>query len=200
MTRVKVTPLSRRAALKGGLATALGLPAMATALVACTPEQFRISSDYSELLIKVSDLVIPQTDTPGALAAGVPDYVRAVVGAFLTDEEQASFKAGLTEFDELAHGLKAESFLAATPNQQVEILKILDARAGDSVAEEDTEVSSDNESDSRTSWGRLRDMIVFGYYTSEVATEELAFEEIPGRYVGDVALQEVGRAWLSRGV
>lgn len=200
MTCTKVTPLSRRAALKGGLATALGLPAMATALAACTPAQLRLSSDYSELLVKVSDLVIPQTDTPGALAAGVPDYVRAVVGAFLTDEEQASFKAGLTGFDELAHELKAESFLAAATDQQIEVLKVLDAGAGDFALEDDTEAASDEEADKWTSWSRLRDMIVFGYYTSEVATEELRFDEIPGRYVGDVPLQEVGRAWLSRGV
>jgi hypothetical protein len=179
--------MSRRSALKGAAALTFGLPAIATALAACTPEQLTLSSEYSELIIKVSDLVIPQTDTPGALAAGVPDYVRAVVGAFMTDTEQAEFKAGLAEFDSLAHALKAESFLAAKPDQQVDILKTLDARA------------TSNE-DKQGSWNRLRDMIIFGYYTSEAATQELRFEEIPGRYVGDASFQEGGRAWLSRGV
>jgi len=182
MTDLTSPTMSRRAALKGGLATTLSLPTMAVALAACSSEQVALTSDYAALIEKVSDLVIPQTDTQGALAAGVPDYVRAVVGAFLTEEEQAAFKSGLSAFDKLAHEEKAESFLAASPEQQFEILSELD--------------SGEAESAATATWRRLKDMVVFGYYTSEAATEELAYEEIPGRYVGDIPFQEVGRAWL----
>jgi len=186
MTDLTSPTMSRRAALKGGLATTLSLPTMAVALAACSSEQVALTSDYAALIEKVSDLVIPQTDTQGALAAGVPDYVRAVVGAFFTEEEQAAFKSGLSAFDKLAHEEKAESFLAASPEQQFEILSELD--------------SGEAESAATATWRRLKDMVVFGYYTSEAATEELAYEEIPGRYVGDIPFQEVGRAWLDRGV
>jgi hypothetical protein len=49
-------------------------------------------------------------------------------------------------------------------------------------------------------WRSLREITIFGYYTSEAATKELNFEELPGRYNGCVPMEEVGRAWLDRGV
>lgn len=186
MTRLNPKPISRRTALKGGAAVALGLPTVAAALSACTPEQVAVTSDYASLIERVSDLSIPHTDTPGALVAGVPAYVRAVVGAFLTDAEQADFKSGLLEFDKLAQTKKATNFLSASPAQQIEILTALDTGKAMNSAQ--------------AAWRQLKDMIVFGYYTSEVATQELAYEEIPGRYIGDVPFADIGRAWLSRGV
>ena len=47
---------------------------------------------------------------------------------------------------------------------------------------------------------QLRDLVIFGFYTSEAATSELSYEELPGRYDGCVPMAEIGRAWLDRGV
>ena len=45
-------------------------------------------------------------------------------------------------------------------------------------------------------FARLKEWTLIGYYTSEAgATEELQWLANPGRYVPDMPLAEVGRAW-----
>lgn len=177
--------LSRRKALQAGLA-AVALPTMTNALAACSPEQAAATSEYAPLIDRISDLVIPETDTLGALGAGVPDYVRAVIGAFLTEDAQARFKSGLAVFDTLAREERAEHFLSAPKDLQRAILKRLD--------------TANDHAPGKALWQQLRDMIIFGYYTSEAATRELAYEALPGRFSGDIPLDDIGRAWLVRGV
>ena len=46
----------------------------------------------------------------------------------------------------------------------------------------------------------LKQLIVFGYYTSEVgATRELGFDPYPGGFRGSVPYASVGKAWFRNG-
>ncbi len=180
----KLGSIDRRAALKGGLAI-LGLPTMATVITACGGRPKQGTSPYSELIADLSELIIPETDTPGAKSAGVPAYAEAVVETFMTDEERTAFNAGMQVFDTLAHAREQMSFVQSDAETKQEILQLL---------EQGTE-EVDN-----SAWRDLREIVIFGYYTSEAATEELAYEQIPGRQVGCVPYEEIGRAWLDRGV
>ncbi len=184
--------ISRRAALRGGMALA-ALPTMAAALSACSPQARQEISPYSDVIANLSDRIIPETDTPGAVTAGVPGYVEAVVASFLSDAERADFVAGLEALDGLAHAQGATSFVTADAEIQANILQTLDDR----VDVEELEIARMS---ALATWRSLRRMVIFGYYTSETATQELAYEEIPGRYVGCIPFDQVGRAWLDRGV
>jgi gluconate 2-dehydrogenase gamma chain len=55
------------------------------------------TSEY-ELISKLTDLIIPATDTAGALAAGVPEYVDRVVS--LNVEHQGLMRAGVDWLDD----------------------------------------------------------------------------------------------------
>ena len=48
------------------------------------------------LVSRIADLIIPATDTPGALGAGVPFYIDYVVSA--NDDLKREFQTGLTWF------------------------------------------------------------------------------------------------------
>lgn len=130
--------------------------------------------DHIDLVSAISDRIIPATDTGGALAAKVPEYIAAVYEQHFTEEQQADFTAGLSVISDRLSD-------AGTPDDIDTVLAALDA-------EDDP------------TWRSLRELTIFGYYTSETATEELAYEEIPGRYDGCIPLSDVGSAWLARGV
>jgi hypothetical protein len=183
MTQPKIARPSRRRALKtlafatGG---AVSLPLMST-LSACSPEIKQELSPFMDLIEDVSEMIIPQTDTPGAVAASVPAYIEALVGTHYTPEEREAFKTGLKVFDEMAHLKSASRFLAASDAAKTLILEELDR-------------------DGAAIWQQLKQAVAFGYYTSEAAAEELQYDPIPGQYDGDADLSAVGRAWLTTGI
>jgi hypothetical protein len=73
------------------------------------------------LVSRLADLIIPATDTPGALAAGVPEYVDRVVS--LNPEHQGVMRAGLEWVDERARELFGERFLGVSEAQQIQVLQ-----------------------------------------------------------------------------
>ncbi|MEO9969890.1 MAG: gluconate 2-dehydrogenase subunit 3 family protein [Hyphomonadaceae bacterium] len=139
-----------------------------------------------ELVKQICELIIPRTDTPGAKDARVPAYIEYLLTTHYSDEERIQFEAGLTIFDEMARERTAKSFVDASQTHQKSILKKLDSGGGVTLA---TEV-----------WRKLKQAVVFGYYTSESATAELQYDPIPGEYNGNIDLEEVGRAWLTTGI
>jgi gluconate 2-dehydrogenase gamma chain len=75
------------------------------------------------LVSRVTDLIIPATDTAGALAAGVPEYVDRVVS--LNPEHQGLMRAGLQWLDDRSRELFAAGFLGVSEEQQVQMLQPL---------------------------------------------------------------------------
>jgi hypothetical protein len=179
--------MDRRTALRGFVTiagAAVLLPSMAS-LGGCSTKPATLD-EHMALLKAVVGRIIPKTDTPGAIEAGVPEYIAAVFEQHMTPEQQSDFAAGLGAIATLAKREGGSDFLAATPETQDDILGKL-AGSADGTAGKDT-------------WQQLHDMAVFGFYTSEAATQELAYEEIPGRQIGCLPFEDIGRAWLDRGV
>jgi gluconate 2-dehydrogenase gamma chain len=80
-----------------------------------------------ELISRLTDLIIPATDTPGALGAGVPEYVDRVVS--LNPEHQGLMRAGLEWIDERSRELFTQPFLTVSEAQQILILQPLSDEA-----------------------------------------------------------------------
>ena len=80
------------------------------------------AAEYA-LVSRVTDLIIPATDTPGAVGAGVPAYVDRVVS--LNPEHQGLMRAGLEWLDARSRELFAGPFLDASEAQQIQMLQPL---------------------------------------------------------------------------
>lgn len=179
--------LDRRAILRGTVTiagTAVTLPLIGS-LAGCNAAPASLAN-FMPLIRRIADRIIPETETPGAIAADVPGYVAAVFDAHFTAQQQSDFSAGLEAIADFAH------------TQGLAELETLETDELDAVL---TKLASgEAEGAAPTAWQQLRDMVIFGFYTSEEATQELSYEQIPGRYEACVPFSEVGRAWLDRGV
>jgi gluconate 2-dehydrogenase gamma chain len=84
------------------------------------------AAEYA-LVSRVADLIIPATDTPGAVGAGVPEYVDRVVAQ--NPEHQGLMRAGLAWVDDRSQELFAVPFLGASEAQQIQLLQPLSDEA-----------------------------------------------------------------------
>jgi hypothetical protein len=125
----------------------------------------------------IADIIIPQTDTPGATGVGVPHYIDQALTNWLFEAETDDFLASLNLF--LAHN---PGFLRASDDTRYLVIKGLDDRLDDLPAD-------------YRFYRLLKELVLIGYYTSEVgATEELAFDPVPGGYSA-IKVTEETKAW-----
>lgn len=162
-------------ALSGEALAALAAPARAPGLLA--PDALALTGVLVEL-------IIPTTDTPGALAVGAHRTISHLLHTCAGKSEQAQFLAGLARVDSAAKAHKGKRFAALTPARQVALLHAIDAGQAPFNGED------------QDFFRQLKAYTAFAYYTAEVgATRELAYLPVPGGYKGDVPLKKIGRGW-----
>ena len=138
------------------------------------------SPDQFALLEQVSEVMIPASDTPGAMAAGVPDFMRQMLADWGSHETRAQIQAVLDRIDKQAWNRYGAAFVALPGERRLEILRNVDAEG---VARQDV------------AYGKFKWLLLVGYYQSEVgATQELRYELVPGAWRACLPLAEVGRA------
>lgn len=132
------------------------------------------------LLRELGEIIIPTTDTPGAIAAGVHDFINHFVVYCASKPEQQKLQATLTRINSGS----GKPFLLLEKEQQIELLNNME-QAKNGFTQTD-----------REGFKQLKGLVVFGYYTSEIgASQELAYLAIPGGYKGNFKFKEIGRAW-----
>lgn len=130
--------IARAAYILGGVISA---PTLAGVLAGCesrVPEAASaaraLNPKQKELIATLADHVIPATDTPGARAAGVQDFIDVMMAEYYPAEERTRFVAGLARVDTRAKQAFGKNFTAATPDQQLELVKALNRQAFDDPA------------------------------------------------------------------
>src|SRR5260221_12751315 len=76
-------------------------------------------------VVVMTDLIIPETDTPGAKAARVNEFIDGILTEWATAEERQYFLAGLEGVAKQSRELFAKDFVGATPVQQVTLLRAM---------------------------------------------------------------------------
>ena len=83
---------------------------------------FFTPAEYATLS-RLTDVIIPATNTPGAAAAGVPEYIDRVVS--LNAEHQALVRAGLAWLERQAKDRYSRDYLSLEEPQHIAILQPL---------------------------------------------------------------------------
>jgi len=188
--------MHRREALRMFAAGAV-LPALSPELLeffrqAQPPPGYKLRTltpKQNDLVVVMTDIIIPETDTPGAKGARVNEFIDVILTEWATPEEREEFLRGLAGVDKRSNELFGKDFVSATPEQQNALLRTIDdetpreeqaRRHGNTVPEPDTQLKGQF-------WPNFRGITLHGYYTSEIGfTKELKLEIIPGAQHGCV--------------
>ena len=93
-----------------------------------------LSAEQFALLEQVADVIIPDTDTPGAIAAGAPEFVRELLERWSTAETRAQILGVLEAIERASWSRLGAGFLELAPERRLDILHVYDA---DAIARQD---------------------------------------------------------------
>jgi hypothetical protein len=88
-----------------------------------TPTESLLDIDQRARLVRAVDLILPETDTPGAVAAGVPDFIEMMLVDYYYEDERDRLIEGLDELDDWARREHGVSFVDAAEEAQIELLR-----------------------------------------------------------------------------
>ena len=183
--------LDRRGLLQGAsafLGVAVVAP-LARALAAETGQGFTASripltAEQRALISAVSERIVPTTDTPGAIAAGVPAFIETMLAEWYEPTDWQDFMNGMGVFAGSARIQFGKSFPELAPEEQDLLL---------------TQAMTGKIPGLSTSFfEHCRQLVVLGYYTSEIGCkQERVYVPVPGRYDGKYPFADVRRVFCS---
>ena len=197
--------MNRRALMQriGLLLGATALPIEAFAAPATEATHF-LAAPRFELLGAVADTIIPATDTPGALAAGVPARIDGMLSSWAAPKTRTMIVEALDRIDVAAKAEKGRGFAALTAAERDAVLRPHDLAALQKVAPP-AGVPAPHPLSSITyvadqGYIKLKDLVLALYYFSEVATStELIYEHVPGKFEPSIKLTPQSRPYLGVG-
>jgi hypothetical protein len=112
-----------------------------------------LNAAQQALVTTIAEMIIPETNTPGATSVKVPQFIDLILTEWASDDEKAVFLGGLAAID-------ASGFVAFSRAQKTELLTTLDAARTD-------------KSGAGFAFGRLKTLTVYGYFTSKPVQRDI---------------------------
>lgn len=192
--------LQRMALLLG--ATAIPAEAFAAAKSRAR-KRFLVPAQYA-LVSAVAETIVPATDTPGAIGAGVPAKLDAMLGNWASASTRKQVTDALARIDAAAMTAQKKSFVALTPALREKVLLSHDAAALKNVPAPNNAPKMSFFSPvpyvADPGYLKLKELVIALYYNSEIAmTKELVYEHNPGTWQPSIKITENSRPWASTG-
>lgn len=183
-------------ALVGGLSGSLARNVMAGALPTNKIALKLFNEEQRTMVAVLAELIIPKTDTPGAIEAGVPAFIEMMVQDWYKDGERKIFFDGLAGLNTFCETNYKKRFIACSAEQQTAALKNAETQAKSYKAPMSLGFLSKDVDENTPFFTKLKELTVLGYFTSEVGSKtELAYDPMPMHYEGDYDFSKTGHQW-----
>jgi gluconate 2-dehydrogenase gamma chain len=148
-----------------------------------------------KIIAAMAEVIIPRTDTPGAIDARVPMFLELMVANWLEEGERTIFMAGLKDVEERIPREHGKPFDELDAAQQLKIMEALEDAASDSPWYEFGNVQRDYISDAPFIC-QLKELTVWGFFTSEEGgSQVLRYDVMPMYFNGDIPLAKEDSSW-----
>ncbi|AHE52469.1 gluconate 2-dehydrogenase subunit 3 family protein [Sphingomonas sanxanigenens] len=139
------------------------------------------TAEQRALMTALCERIIPTTDTPGAIAAGVPAYIEKLLADWALPKDLKPIKAGLDALEARSQRDYEVSGAAATPEQQDALLTL---------------AMNNRIPNGEDFFEDFRQLVITGYYTSEIGiTQEREYLPVPGEYNGAFPYSQVNKVY-----
>lgn len=191
--------MNRRTYLKGiGAVLALGIVSVPAYKWLSTnrPVSMPFLKEKENIIVELTELIIPETDTPGAKRAGVAGYIIGVMGNCMDVRRQRKFVNGIEKLEDYSLRHYEKEFLKCTESEKKEILSYFADHDGYSIALLN---KINNKFLGGSFYNTLKNLTVEGYCTSMLgATQGLAYDFIPVTFEACIPLQAGQKSWATK--
>lgn len=183
------------------------------------------TKDDIAYLNEIAETIIPTTDTPGAKAANVGEFMTVMVRDSYDEKQQKSFIAGIRKIEESSEKKFSKGYMKLTPEQRTELLKEWDADMKKFMSEEKgsrelkKEIEKLKKDTANTDTARLKELqaklneekksegphffmlmkqlTMLGYFTSEIGMKQAQrYDPVPGKFIGDYPYKKGDKAFV----
>jgi hypothetical protein len=119
-----------------------------------------LNRDQQGLVTNIAEMIIPETDTPGATSVKVPEFIDLILTEWASDDERAAFLAALSDIDARASAMGSPRFVGLPGARKVELMTALDSASGE-------------ETGAVLAFRRLKGLTVYGYFTSKPVEQDI---------------------------
>ena len=139
-----------------------------------------LSPEQNELVTAMAEMIIPETDTPGATAVHVNEFVDLILAEWSADADRDRFVKGLDAIDHEARVTYEKRFVELPEPDRALILGALEGQR-------------DSSEGAGRAFAELKRLTVYGYFTSELVQKNVLNTQIwPGRFDGCVSVAQQG--------
>ena len=170
--------MKRRQALKSSAAALLGMgawPGLSVLFKSCGIERVTdyqpqyLSIEQYDTVWKLADLILPQTDSPGASEAGVAPYIDLLFQTFFGEQERDKLGSGLSSFMDSCRHDKGKPFLRLDTSDQIAILE---------------------ENQQSDFFSSFKELVLWAFFTSEVGMKSMNYQPAPGKHDGCITIDD----------
>tara|TARA_R110002124_G_scaffold57084_4_gene160333 strand:- start:2831 stop:3448 length:618 start_codon:yes stop_codon:yes gene_type:complete len=188
--------------ITGASASQLGfsLSVEQTAYLAQAPNYNTLQVDYftpaqRRIVAAMTDVIIPRTDTPGALDAGVSRYIELMAANWFNAAEAVIFAAGLQDMETRIPAEFGAPFDQLSHAQQLQIMEAMEEDAADSTWYEFGNVMREFISEAPFIC-QIKELTIWGFFTSEEGSSQvLRYDPMPMYFDGDIPLAKDDSSW-----
>jgi len=200
--------VARVAALLGGVALIGGSALITGCRAEKTEGNFTpFTTDEIAYLDEIADTILPTTSTPGAKAAKTGQLMARMVTDSYSPEDQTIFREGMVKLDNASKDKNGgKTFMQATPEQRLALLKALDKEQFDysekqrlegmkkakevlsalrqnAPKTESQQAVAASEDPPNRYFRMMKELSLLGYFTSEIGCSQAqVYEESPGKW------------------
>lgn len=191
--------MNRRKALKYILLLTAASTSVITVIKFVTPHRAPDLSrlrTHEDLITELAETIIPATNTPGAKAANVTPFIIAMIRECTPPKQQATFLDGLDEVNRYAKKKFDRLFINCSTAEKQQVAAHFEKR--------DRPYKGTAGKVSKKLFGDsfftiMKAYTVNGYCNSMLgATRGMAYDHVPGKYVGCTTLTQGQRCWATQ--
>jgi hypothetical protein len=141
-----------------------------------------LDAQQDRTVTAIAEVILPETDTPGATAARVNEFVDLILTDWFAEEERDRFLAGLEDVDVRTRHHFGVDFVESSAEQRIATVAAMDAEVEALQTAEDAGEASEH------FFYQMKRLTLAGFFTSEVGMNLLGYEIVPGAFEGCVLL------------